>query len=99
MSLVRVAFDEDAAFTVACEELLFGPHRFARGAPFPWRDLGVSPFDLFILWTALKIDVDPVGPPREVTLDGGRKVTMTPGHRVDVLTPAQNRADRRASRR
>ena len=56
MSGTRVPLDFGLPFIVASQELVYGPKRLKRGDAFPWRDLGVSEYDLFQLWIALKVD-------------------------------------------
>lgn len=91
MSATRIPFDPAAPFVVACESLVCGPARLVRGDPFPWRDLGMTEFDLLALWVALKIDA--TAPAAEVDLD---KLTPAQLAALDAATaPAAKPARRR----
>lgn len=57
MSGSRVPFDPDLPFVVATQDgLPIGGRVVARGRPFPWRELGVSVFDLLQLYRYFKVD-------------------------------------------
>lgn len=56
MGMARVAFDPSLPVVVACSDLPCGPKRFSRGDAFPWRDLGLSEFEVAQLWGALQVD-------------------------------------------
>lgn len=53
----RAEFSFDAPLVVACEEVTYYGQTFARGEPFPWRDLGVSELDVLLMWQQFKLDV------------------------------------------
>lgn len=111
MSGTRVPFDSSSSFIVATQDLLCGPTRFVRGDAFPWRELGISEFELAQLWVSNKVDavVPDAGPTIEeckqkfdsptspVTLPAQNRFLATPSERVVVETPAQER--RRRDRR
>lgn len=85
MIAVRQAYNPEAPFIVASEELVCGARRLRRGEPFPWRDLGIAEHDLMALWIALKVDVAPSLP--ETSTD--REIHVTPSARVDLEPPGQ----------
>lgn len=61
MSGARVPFDPALPFVVATPDLPCGPKRFTRGDAFPWPELGLSQYDLAMLWIANAVDC--VAPP------------------------------------
>lgn len=88
MSGARVPFDTSLPFVVATSSPLpCGDRVFKRGDVFPWRDLNISERDLALMWIANQVDVDPsrVG------------LQLTPGERVAVETPKQERKRRARS--
>lgn len=82
MIAVRQAYDPEAPFIVASEELVCGARRLRRGEPFPWRELGVAEHDLMTLWVALKVDV--AAPDAPVAMG------VTPREPVEGETPGQS---------
>lgn len=69
MHVTRVPFDPAAAFKVSgSEPLVICGHVLEVGAPFPWRDIGLSEQDVYVLWLGFKIDVD-AEPVAEQTVD------------------------------
>jgi hypothetical protein len=55
----RAPFDAGARVVVACEALPVGPHKLVRGDVVPWRECGLSEYDLLQLWVACQIDTLP----------------------------------------
>jgi hypothetical protein len=95
VSATRIPFDPSLPFMVSAADLPYGPKRFSRGDTFPWRELGLSEYDLLQLWNANQVDaVVPVKVPMTIE---GKSVMLTPGERVIVETPAQERKRRARS--
>lgn len=70
---VRNAFSLDAPFTVSAGAFRFRGKPYAKGEPFPWRELGLDARELWQLWLALKVDCSSAAQPEtpEVQIDGG----------------------------
>lgn len=60
---VRNDFSLDAPFTVSAEAFLFAGKHYAKGEPFPWREIGLDPRELWQLWLALKVDCSSAAQP------------------------------------
>lgn len=56
MSSTRLAFDPGLPVVVASQDFVYGGKPYANGASFPWRDLGISENDVWMLWRSFKVD-------------------------------------------
>ncbi len=88
MSATRVPFDASLPFVVtASGGLPCSGKRYEYGELFPWRELGLSESDLAALWIANQVDA----------LPDTVAFLATPGPRVYVETPSQQRKRRARS--
>lgn len=78
----RVAFHPELPTVVARDSFVYAGKRYARGAAFPWRDLGVTEQDALELWRMQDIDCTDAVP-------GVVLVKVTPGEHVSIETPQQ----------